>query len=203
MCENPCLKKILHGYEEQLPPSCILSCMLMYVYVCLMSVVSIQHRYIELFGVLASPSCGLISEGASESSDEFTDMFESAKKNLNAMCQQNRDGNYCISERTQMADATSSASEAELSCESDAMKHAVKMGCCYGSFLASNSKRSDQTNKETLSLKRCGGTLVPCTDGAMMSSTVVESDLTLSGEGKAFMMPPVRWSIIDSIMWPT
>merc|ERR1712028_45977 len=115
-----------------------------------------------------------------------TDPTESIEKALGTLCVKNEKNKYCMVEFAAFGTKYPKKPEGDLGCDSGAVKALVGLGCCFGSLIQMNAeKASDKAEMEELSywVSKCGGTMLPCSAGAIKDVSVVSSSLSLQGDG--------------------
>lgn len=136
-----------------------------------------------------SASANQIS-GISDPTAQFEDL-------LGKMCVRNGEDRYCLNELSAFTEMHPER-PVEISCATPAVKDLVGLGCCFGSMVtmaqaADGGTSSSDDGSRALStdtelelaelsywVTKCGGTVVPCSAGALQDTAVVSSSLSLS-----------------------
>lgn len=144
------------------------------------------------------------NDGAAEGQSDPTASVEQA---LGQLCVKNTDDKFCMIEMTKFGQKHQGSPEGELTCDTPAIKDLVGLGCCYGSWMAmaamGETEEGQDSSSEELAavsflITKCGGSLLPCSAGAIKDVAVVKSSLTLSADGltKAALEKP---AVVQSI----
>merc|ERR1711865_1321514 len=112
---------------------------------------------------------------------------------LGTLCVKSEKNKYCMVEFAAFSTKYPNKPEGNLGCDSGAVKGLVGMGCCVGSMIQMFSEKTDLTEEEVSDkaemeelsywVSKCGGTVLPCSAGAIKDVSVVSSSLSLQGDG--------------------
>merc|ERR1712028_225647 len=145
-----------------------------------------------------------------------TDPTESIEKALGTLCVKNEKNKYCMAEFAAFGTKYPKKPEGDLGCDSGAVKALVGMGCCFGSVIQMNADKAEMTAKEVSDkaemeemaywISKCGGTMLPCSAGAIKDVTMVSSTLSLQGDGltqeameKPAVIAGIKKSLADTL----
>ena len=109
---------------------------------------------------------------------------------IGPLCVKSNDGDYCIQKMAALEkriNYTENMSSDTLSCESPEINALLSLDCCFGSFLTMEDGytggNEDKFAKFQYLLEKCGGSMLPCTTGAMQKTTVVKSSIVIAAVG--------------------
>merc|ERR1719162_1503246 len=145
-----------------------------------------------------------------------TDPTESIEKALGTLCVKNEKNKYCMVEFAPFGTKYPNKPEGNLGCDSGAVKALVGMGWCVGSMIQMFSEKTDLTEEEVSDkaemeemaywVSKCGGTILPCSAGAIKDVTMVSSTLSLQGDGltqeameKPAVIAGIKKSLADTL----
>jgi hypothetical protein len=155
--------------------------------------------------------------GDSGSNDAASDSLNKLIDEMEFMCVENTKGENCI-DMMKVMDQYEEPSEVDMTavtCDQKEMVSLLTTGCCFATFMQQMAyEMEDATSAEKIrfenefdameqfsfDFKKCGGTLIPCSDNAMSDAAVVESSITFDGaDASIFEDPTKRKSIREAI----
>merc|ERR1711865_42873 len=137
---------------------------------------------------------------------------------LGTLCVKSEKNKYCMVEFAAFSTKYPNKPEGNLGCDSGAVKGLVGMGCCVGSMIQMFSEKTDLTEEEVSNkaemeemaywVSKCGGTVLPCSAGAIKDVTMVSSTLSLQGDGltqeameKPAVIAGIKKSLADTLKY--
>lgn len=126
----------------------------------------------------------------------ISDPTAALEEQLGKLCVRNDDNKYCVSEFSAFtAKYPDTPDNWTPTCESPEVKELISLGCCFGSLMSMAQSQSGQSQSQSQSqdsealeeasywVSKCGGSVVPCSAGALKDVAVVSSSLSLSADG--------------------
>merc|ERR1719473_1758258 len=126
----------------------------------------------------------------------ISDPTAALEEQLGKLCVRNDDNKYCVSEFSAFtAKYPDTPDNWTPTCESPEVKELISLGCCFGSLMSMAQSQSGQSQSYSQSqdsealeeasywVSKCGGSVVPCSAGALKDVAVVSSSLSLSADG--------------------
>jgi hypothetical protein len=159
---------------------------------CMPTVITAMKAMVKAQVACPAPNNNATAGGAENSPDGASginvDQLESGLKPLNTVCQKNEKGETCIQvigNLTKQFESNAELDMATVTCETPELKAILGIGCCLGSMLAViPAEGQDDASKAEMSMMgyhvvKCGGSLMPCSDGAVNAPVIIKSSLTI------------------------
>jgi hypothetical protein len=158
---------------------------------CLGAIIDGQGWLMDEFWKCPQPAMETMSnltDGSSKGESPSEQITAQMNGEVGFMCTKNKKNEYCMKNFGE-DDSHLTIDLTALTCDTQVMKEAVALGCCHGTMLAFMSGATGDSVPDeaeqifvedlTLKLKECGGTIIPCAEGALMDSVTVETTMAV------------------------
>jgi len=157
---------------------------------CLMDLLKSMTGMMESLSKCGGEGLSALSsnDGAASNPGLPSDPTAEIEQQLGRICVKNDQNKYCMSEFLAFGKKHDKPPTGKPTCESQVVKDLLGMGCCFGSILAQSATIAPQGDQQDMSeiaywISKCGGSTLPCSEGAVKALSLVSSSVSISADG--------------------